>query len=102
MARIQSKTISWNPSESADVAGYRVYYKPEDGDAIGYGDPYIETSDSQVVAPDDFPEGTFDTEGDYRIGIGALDAMGNESDIVEIIHPFDLSPPLPVTGLSVS
>lgn len=102
MARIQSKTISWNPSASADVAGYRVYYKPDDGNAIQYGDPYIETPDAQVAAPDDFPAGAFDAEGDYRIGIGALDEMGNESDIVEIVHPFDLIPPQPVTGLSVS
>ena len=55
-----------------------------------------------MVAPDDFPAGAFDAEGDYRLGVGALDEMGNESDIVEIVHPFDLVPPQPVTGLSVS
>lgn len=102
MARTASKTISWNPSSSPDVQSYRVYYKPDDGSAVQYNDPYIETQDSQVIAPDDFPSGAFNTDGDYRIGIGALDDMGNESDITEITHPFDLTPPDPVTGLAVS
>lgn len=102
MSRINSKTISWNPSSSSDVQAYRVYYKPDDGTAIQYTDPYIETPDSQVLAPDDFPSDAFDVDGDYRIGVGALDDMGNESDIEEGVYPFDLTPPSPVTGLSVS
>ena len=103
MARIESKTISWNPSEAEDVAGYRVYYKPAaEEDSIQYGDPFIETTDAQVMAPDDFPDGSFSEEGDYLVGVSALDEAGNESDIAEVVHPFDLTaPPMP-TGLSVS
>lgn len=101
MARIEPKTISWNKSESSDVQKYRVYYKPADGTPFGYDAPRIETQVTEVQAPEDFPEGTFDLEGDYLIGVSAVDSMGNESDIVEVTHPFDLNPPKPPTGLSV-
>jgi hypothetical protein len=102
MARVEPKTISWNPSESSDVEKYRVYYKADDSSSFQYTDPYIETTETQVTAPDDFPDGTFSQEGDYLIGVSALDAMGNESDITEVVHPFDLVPPMAPTGLSVS
>jgi hypothetical protein len=102
MAKIKSKTISWNPSVSDDVVEYKVYYKLDDGAPIEYSTDFISTTVPEVTAPGDFPEGTFDTEGDYRIGVGVVDDVGNESDIVEVVHPFDVNPPEPVTGLSVS
>lgn len=102
MARIKPKTISWNPSESQDVVAYRVYAKPDDGALFGYDAQHIETAEVIIYAPDDFPEGTFETEGDYLIGVSAVDDAGNESDITEVAHPFDLNPPKPVTGLAVS
>lgn len=102
MAKIKPKTISWNPSESDDVAGYRVYHKPADGNPFDYGDPFVETPANEITAPDDFPEGAFSAETEYLIGVSAVDDMGNESDIAEVSSPFDFIPPEPPTGLSVS
>lgn len=102
MAFIKTKTISWNASTSGDVVGYNVRYKVDNGTPFSYSDSYIQTSTPSVVAPDDFPSGTFSEDTDYLIGVSAVDDMGNESDIVEIISPFDFSPPLPPTGLTVS
>lgn len=102
MAKIEPKTISWNPSESTDVTGYKVYYKPDDGNPFGYDAPRIETQATEVQAPHDFPADAFSEEGDYLIGVSAVDGAGNESDITEVTHPFDLTPPEAPTGLSVS
>jgi hypothetical protein len=100
--KIESKTISWKPSTSSDVAKYRVRCKPDDGSGFAYGDAFVETTNTQIVAPDDFPDGTFSSEGSYLVGVSAVDDQGNESDIAEITHPFDFVPPKPPTGLSVS
>lgn len=101
MPKINTKTISWNESESADVVSYKVYYKMDDGQPFGYNDSNIESQETKVLTPDDFPEGAFSEEGDYLIGVSAVDDAGNESDIMEVSHPFDFVPPEPVTGLNV-
>lgn len=102
MAYINSKNISWNPSTSDDVVGYRVRYKVADGNPIVYTDPYLVVGNTLVVAPNDFPSGTFDNDTDYTLGVSAVDDMGNESDIIELDTPLDFVPPQPPTGLTVS
>lgn len=105
MAKIKSRKISWDKSEADDIAGYKVYYKPDDGGSFNYDDPSISVDDpdkTSVVVPDDFPEDAFPEDGDYLIGVSAFDDIGNEADIVDVSAPFDFTPPEPITGLKVS
>lgn len=99
MARIKTKTIHWDPSPDSDVTIYRVYYAK--GSAVDYTNPFIETANTEVVAPNDFPADTFDEDTDYTIGVTAVDNQGNESDMVVLSHPFDFIPPQPVDGLQI-
>lgn len=102
MALIKSKTISWNPSSSSDVVSYNVRCKVNDGEPFSYSDEAISVNSPSIVAPDDFPAGTFEVETDYLVGVSAVDDMGNESDITELASPFDFMPPQPITGLKIS
>jgi len=100
MARIQSHTIKIDPSPDQDVVKYRVYVSKGET-ANPYEDIMVETTSLEVIAPDDFPDGTFDEEGTYVIQATAVDGQGNESDPMVINHFFDLTPPRPPAGLSV-
>ncbi len=99
MAKIKTKTIRWNPSPDSDVAVYRVYYAK--GSAVDYTNPFIETTNTEVIAPNDFPADAFDEDVDYTVGVTAVDDQGNESDMVVLSHPFDFIPPSAVSGLVV-
>lgn len=90
MARIMLKEIWWNGVDGA--SGYNVYIAKEPG-SFSYNLEHIQTEETRVVAPDDFPPGTFDVETDYYIWITAVDAQGNESDPLQLTHPFDFVPP---------
>lgn len=94
MPRIQEKEIYWSSVEGSDVVGYRVY-TAESTIAFSYTLPYITTTSISVIAPTDFPSGTFDIETDYNIWITAIDDAGNESDPLALTSPFDFLPPNP-------
>lgn len=96
MAKIAKKEIYWLPVEGADVMGYRVYAVAQ-GTPFSYALPFIGSVDASVVAPDDFPAGTFDADITYDIFITAVDDVGNESDPLALSAPFDFVAPNPPT-----
>jgi len=89
--RIVSKQITWSPAMATDVVAQRVYY---DSAPLDYNAPFIEvgSATNSVLVPDDFPVGSL-TEGDYNIGVTALDAWGNESDMAQKTFFFDFTAP---------
>ena len=91
MARIVKRKISWDASTADDVEKYRVYWE-EAPTVPTYASPHVETTETFIVIPDDAP--SFPTkEGDYVIGVSAVDKVGNESDINTVTAPFDFTAP---------
>lgn len=99
MAKIITKKIRWNPSESADVQSHNVYVCP-DSQPMTYETPHASVAmpTCEYILPGMFNMGT---EGNFKLGISAVDGMGNESDQVVTTAPFDFVAPLPPSGVQV-
>lgn len=100
MARVVKGTIHWDPV--SDAAMYRLYVA-KDPDQPDYSSPYIETTNTQLIIPDEDTDNLFATEGTYNLAVTALDAVGNESDLSGVYQsPFDFVAPSAPTGLGVT
>jgi len=93
------RPFSFPPSDSPDVVGYRLYAEPAPG-PITYA-----ASERWDLGPEtsgNLADYLGDHSGDFLLGVSALDAAGNESDIA-ITGPvaLDFSPPNPPGPLSL-
>ena len=98
--RIVKRRIWWEPVPVVDLVNYRIYWALTPT-PFGYELPAIEAPKevTEVVAPTDFPEGTFEVDGDYNIWVTAVDEVGNESDPLALSGRFDFTPPpAPLSG----
>jgi len=88
MARIQRQRVKWDPGSDAVI--HRVYISQEEPT---YDSPYaeFEMPVTEIILPEGFPYPI--GEGDFYVGVSALDDLGNETDIVIVSTPFDFSPP---------
>jgi hypothetical protein len=101
MAKTREYQISWTLSASTDVVGYKIYYVPEE-EELNYGSPSVTVENvNTVIIPTDVPEFP-KIDGNYTIGLSALDDSGNESDIVSKTVPFDLVAPSAPSELVVT
>lgn len=101
MAKVKEYQISWTPSESIDVVGYKIYYLPE-GEELNYGSPSVTVGNvNSVTIPADVADFPM-IDGNYQIGLTAVDDSGNESDIISKTVPFDLVAPAVPSGLEVT
>lgn len=101
MAKVKDYQITWTKSASVDVVGYKIYYVPE-ADTLTYASPNVIVGDVDTVAiPADVPEFPL-IDGIYKIGLSAVDDVGNESDIAVKTVPFDLVAPDVPTNLEVT
>jgi hypothetical protein len=77
MGKISKRTIRWEPS--TDAAKYRLYWSTEG--PVGYESDFVELENkTQVILPDEVP--VFPKiAGNVDLGITAVSAAGNESDI---------------------
>jgi len=77
MGKIRKRTVRWEPS--ADAKKYRLYWSVQG--PVGYESDFVEIENKTLVTlPDDiasFPK----IAGNIELGITALNAVGNESDI---------------------
>lgn len=100
MPKIKKKRIWWDDVIGPDVVGYHVYVAPQ-GIEFDYAMPHTEVAagDTEIIAPDGFPEGMFDLDVNYSVWITTVDDMGNESDPLLLTAPFDfVAPPAPSAG----
>jgi len=105
MARVGTKVFFWTESSAADVEEYRVYVEPE-ANPVNYSSPYISAGKVTEVDLGELANQGFaplvDAEGNFNLGVSALDTAGNESDIaVKPSVPLDFVAPVPPTGLGV-
>lgn len=99
MGKIRKKRICWEPSMSADVAKYRLYWS-EDG-VVGYTSKYVDVGKvTEVVIPDDVPSFPL-VKGNVAFGIAALTEAGNESDMTKMTAEIDFVVPDAPTNLMI-
>ncbi len=95
MAKIRRCRLSWKPSDSELVIGYRLYWSK--GSTVSYDSHFFELGNvSEVYLPEVLK---LDPRYDVRVmlGITAVDMHGNESDMVTLPEPYHtIAPPAPV------
>jgi hypothetical protein len=100
MAKIRKCKLSWKPSDSNQVVGYRLYWAK--GDRVSYNSDFIALdSVSEAYLPDalqDIP--LYDQP--IMFGITAVDNNGNESDMTTLIEPFLFEVPAAPVELSIT
>ena len=102
MKNIKARTLSFAPSPSPDVAGYRVYWchADEEPDFNCQSADVGMKTDGFLIPPDLPWEGL---DGDYKVAISAYDSVGNEAMGEAVTVPFDFiapdAPGAPVIGV---
>lgn len=87
------KVVSFEPSPSPDVTGYRMYYAPE-GEELTEGSPFVDVGIRLTFdIPGEFEE-LENLDGHYIVAMRAYDDEGNLSATgPEDIVPLDFLPP---------
>ena len=94
MSKINSKTLSFVPSDSPDVVGYKLYLQ-ETPDAVSYDSQSFDLGTNTSVDLGTLP-GLENVDGIFNIGIVAIDDAGNESDMsIASAVPLDFVAPNP-------
>ena len=99
MAKIKKCKLTWQPSQSAQVAGYRLYWSI--GGKLGYDSSYVELGMVNETYLSDILIDIPHTRKPILLGITSVDVHGNESDIVDLAEPFFLAAPPAPQGLSI-
>jgi len=99
MAKIIGKKIKWVASSAADLVAHNLYVC-KDTETLTYDTQHVTVNMPAVeyILPGIF---SITTEGTFKIGLTAVDDMGNESDMVNIASPFDFIAPSAPSGLQV-
>jgi len=99
MAKIRKSKLSWQPAESAQVTGYRLYWSA--GRKLSYDSGFVELGKVSEVDLADVLKAVPYIQQPLLLGIAAVDINGNESDIAALARPYQLAaPPAPV-GFSI-
>jgi hypothetical protein len=99
MAKMKRRRLSWKPSASPQVVGYKLYWSK--GDEVNYDSQSASLGNvTAVILPDDiasFKPGN----GSLEIGLTAVDELGNESDMITVSAPYQFSVPEIPGGLKI-
>jgi len=89
--RVRRRKISWDPSPSLDVIGYRMYWAVNE--KVGYHSEFADVGlATALLLPDDVP--VFPRmRGKMEIGVTAVSRSGNESDMGIVEAFFDFTRP---------
>jgi hypothetical protein len=99
MAKIKKRKLSWKPSTSRQVVGYKLYWVQ--GSGVGYDAPHVKLGNvTEVVLPDHVPD-LRSYRGPLEFGLTAVDELGNESNMAVIAAPFQFSVPKPPSELKI-
>ncbi|WP_319406188.1 hypothetical protein [uncultured Desulfosarcina sp.] len=92
--KVKTVTLSFPPSGSPDVSGYRLYME-EAPNAVGYDSPSWDLGNVTSIDLSTL-DGMTTRDGIYNIGITAKDSAGNESSMSKMEGvTFDLVAPDP-------
>ena len=91
MAKLKKRILRWHASSSPQVIGYKLYWS-ESGDLTYDSNQALLGNVSEIVLPDDVdsfkPNG-----GPVELGITSIDELGNESDMIKLMAPYQFSIP---------
>jgi hypothetical protein len=89
--KIKSMKVRWEPSRSADVVTYRLYWSTRG--AVHYDSNYADIGNAtEVKIPDDIPSFPL-ISGAISLGISAISGDGNESDLTKATFRCDFKVP---------
>lgn len=103
MATVKKKRISWTPPSDMDVVAHELWVVDQNDtiDSLNPADLRVDMPQVSVLLPDDFPAGTFSEDKNYKVGVCAVDDVGNKGDVAEFVNPFDFVAPGVPTNLTV-
>lgn len=103
MSRVKKKRVRWTPAADPDIVAHKIFVTPEGEEIDPAVTPFVQVDmpNASVLLPDDFPDGTFSGDGNYIVGVCAVDDVGNEGDIALVASPFDFIAPGVPTNLVV-
>jgi hypothetical protein len=91
MARMKKRKLCWKGSGSSQVVGYKLYWAS--GGGVNYQSSSAEVGNvTGVILPDEvetFAPGS----GPIEFGVTAVDELGNESDMVTLMAPYQFNVP---------
>ena len=91
MAKIKRRRLKWVASNSSQVVGYKLYWS-ENGE-LNYDSQWAMLGNViEIVLPDDVKSFT-PNGGPIEFGITAVDELGNESDMVTLMAPYQFNVP---------
>ena len=97
MGKIRKKTVRWEPS--ADAGKYRFYWSWKG--PVRYESDFVEVENkTMLILLDDVPSFP-NIAGEIELGITAVNAVGNESDITKARVYVDFTVPEAPKGLTV-
>jgi len=101
--RVKKKRLTWTAAPDSDIVSHRVFVGNEGETIDPKTSPYVEVvmPKTSILLPDDFPSETFEGEGNYILGVCAVDDVGNEGDLALVASPFDFIAPGVPTNLVV-
>jgi hypothetical protein len=93
MAKVRRCRISWKPSVSDQVVGYKLYWS--EGGMVGYDSNFIELGNVNEAYLPGVISGIPYPDRPIRFGITSVDIYGNESDMALLSEPYQITAPLP-------
>jgi len=100
VSKIKQSKLSWKPSESNPNADYKLYWS--NATPVSYNSKFIRLGNiTEVGLPDILDDNEISGESIY-LGISAVDARGNESDIITLSEPYKLSAPTAPVDLKLT
>lgn len=91
MAKLKKRILRWQASSSPQVIGYKLYWS-ESGYLTYDSNQAMLGNVTEIVLPDDVdsfkPSG-----GPIELGIASIDELGNESDMIKLVAPYQFSIP---------
>ena len=97
MAKIKKRRLSWLASSSSQVVGYKLYWSQ--GGGVNYDSQCVTLGNiTELILPDNVDAFT-PGSGPIELGITAVDELGNESDMVTVMAPYQFSVPKAPKGL---
>jgi len=96
--------VKFRPSSSLDVVGYKLYWEPagtpisDVSPQVSVGNPPVGMDGKIAVDISQFPQMAA-MDGDYVIGVSAVDDFGNESGILQGSTTVDFVAPAAPTDL---
>ena len=100
MGKIRKCKLSWQPSDSNKVIGYRLYWSKEN--RVSYDSNYFELGKVNEVCLPDVLKLNTRYGMSIMLGITAVDTNGNESDMITLATPYRAKVPPAPSNLTIS